>query len=275
MTFPSRTDLTGEQAGRRLEKYGPNTIVVHRKVAALRVLLHQFESPVVYLLSAAAVLAFYFQEWQEGGAIAVVLALNALIGFLTELKAARSIGALRALGTRSAPARDGHVRLIPSAKMVRGDMVVLEAGACDAATCDCSTHPISAADESALTGKSISVDKTTHRVSADARLGDRSSMLFKGTVLTRGSGIGVVVATGLTTELGRISQLVEEAVLGSSPLEKKLAHLSAQLAWATLILTAVIGGIGIATAKTPSSWSRPPSHSRWRRSRKAWRSLPP
>ena len=76
-------------------------------------------------------------------------------------------------------------------------------------------------------------------------------MLFKGTALTRGSGIGVVVATGLATELGRVSQLVEEAEPGSSPLERKLARLSAQLVWATLVLTALIAGVGLATGEDP------------------------
>jgi Ca2+-transporting ATPase len=110
--------LTDEEAGRRLKTHGPNTIVVHRKVPAFHVLLHQFQSPVVYLLTAAAVLAFYFREWEEGSAIAVVLALNALIGFVTELRAARSIEALRALGTQSIRVRRyGHIRSIPAEKL--------------------------------------------------------------------------------------------------------------------------------------------------------------
>ena len=244
------TGLTDEEARARLNSYGPNTIVSRRKVSAIRVLLHQFQSPVVYLLAAAAVLAFYFAEWQEGGAIAIVLALNALIGFLTELKAARSIEALRTLGSRSARVRrDGHVRLIAAEQMVPGDIVVLEAG--DAISADLRLLEASnlAADESTLTGESVAVDKATHRVAADARLGERSSMLFKGTALTRGSGTGVVVATGLSTELGRVSQLVEEAEPGSSPLEKRLARLSAQLIWATLILTALLAGVGVTTGK--------------------------
>jgi Ca2+-transporting ATPase len=137
------------------------------KVSAVRVLLHQFQSPVIYLLAAAAVLAFYFAEWEEGGAIAIVLTLNALIGFLTELKAARSIEALRTLGSRSARVRrDGHVRLIAAEQMVPGDIVVLEAG--DAIPADLRLIEASnlAADESTLTGESVAVDKATHRAAA-------------------------------------------------------------------------------------------------------------
>jgi len=244
--------LTDAEAGLRLKRYGPNTIVVHRTVSAFRVLLHQFQSVVVYLLSAAAALAFYFRQWEEASAITVVLALNTLIGFVTELKAARSIEALRTLGTRSARVRrNGYVFMIPAEKMVPGDIVLLEAG--DSISAD--VRLIDAynlgADESALTGESVPVGKTTDRVPAGARLSDRGSMLFKGTVLTRGSGVGVVVATGVATEVGRISQLVEEADLGSSPLERKLAQLSTQLVWVTLILTAAIAGVGIATGEDP------------------------
>jgi len=127
--------------------------------------------------------------------------------------------------------------------------VLLEAG--DAISADMRLVEASnlAADESTLTGESVAVDKTTDAVTGGARLAERTSMLFKGTALTRGSGVAVVTATGLATELGRVSQLVEEAEPGSSPLEKKLARLSGQLVWATLILTALIAGVGLTTGK--------------------------
>ncbi len=242
--------LDDAEVKRRFAAYGPNTIVSRRGISALAVLAHQFASPVVYLLGAAAALAFYFGEWEEGAAIAIVLALNALIGFLTELKAARSIEALRALGTRSTRIRrDGTAHLIAAEQIVPGDIVLLEAG--DAITADLRLIEGSnlAADESTLTGESVAVDKADDPVAADARLAERHSMLFKGTSVTRGSGIGVVVATGLATELGHVSQLVEEAEPGSSPLEKKLARLSGQLVWATIVLAALIAGVGLMSGK--------------------------
>jgi Ca2+-transporting ATPase len=244
--------LADEEVRRRIETFGPNTIVATRKASGLIILLHQFQSPVVYLLAAAAALAFYFGELEEGFAIAVVLAVNALIGFLTELKAARSIEALRALGSRSARVRrDGHTRIIAAEQMVPGDIVLLEAG--DSISADMRLVEASnlGADESTLTGESVAVDKTINPVAAEARIAERKSMLFKGTALTRGSGVGVVTGTGLQSELGRVSQLVEKAEPGSSPLEKKLARLSGQLVWATLILTAVIAGVGLTTGKDP------------------------
>ena len=246
----STIGLSEAQAIRRLQQHGPNSIGARKKVGAVAVLVHQFQSLVVALLAVAAGLAFYFREWEEGGAIVGVLALNTVIGFLTEIKAARSIEALRALGTRSARVRrDSRTRLIPAERLVPGDIVLLEAG--DVVTADLRLVEASnvEVDESPLTGESMGVGKTIAPVDVDARVSDRSSMLFKGTRITRGSGLGVVVATGMDSELGHISQLVEQAVPAASPLEKRLARLSGQLVWVTLILAAVIGGIGLAKGK--------------------------
>ena len=132
-----------------------------------------------------------------------------------------------------------------------GDIVLLDAG--DAVPADLRLVEASrlAADESTLTGESVAVDKETHPVATDARLGDRASMLFKGTAVTRGSGVGVVVATGLATELGHVTQLVLEAHAGSSPLERKLERLSAQLVWATLVVAAMIAAVGLSVGEDP------------------------
>jgi P-type Ca2+ transporter type 2C len=244
------TGLDDEEVRRRTQSFGANTIVARRPVSALTVLVHQFQSPVVYLLAAAAALAFYFGEYVESGAIVVVLAINALIGFVTEIRAARSIEALRALGTRSARVRrDGHARIVPADELVPGDIVLVEGG--DSVSADLRLVEAShlGADESTLTGESVAVEKSTDPVTADARLGDRRSMLFKGTSVTRGSGVGVVVATGLSTELGHISRLVEEAEPETSPLERRLAKLSGQLVWAVIALTVIIAASGIGEGK--------------------------
>ncbi|WP_395714061.1 cation-translocating P-type ATPase [Reyranella sp.] len=244
------TGLSEEEAGRRLRRYGPNTIGVRQRAGAFAILVHQFQSLVVALLAMAAGLAFFFGEWEEGAAIVGVLALNSLVGFVTEFKAVRSLEALRMLGTRSARiCRDGRTRLVPAERLVPGDIVLLDAG--DVITADLRLVEAShlQIDESTLTGESTGVAKAIAPVDVEARVSDRASMLFKGTNITRGSGIGVVVGTGMDTELGRISRLVEEAVPESTPLEKKLVRLSAQLVWVTLILTALVGGVGLAQGK--------------------------
>ena len=145
--------------------------------------------------------------------------------------------------TRPACAATGTFGVIPASEMVPGDIVLVEAG--DAISADLRLVEASniAADESTLTGESVAVDKTCapgrRRRTAWPTAGRCCSRARR---VTRGSGIGVVAATGLATELGRVSQLVEEAEAGSSPLEKNLARLSAQLVWATLVLTALIAG---------------------------------
>jgi len=242
--------LSDHEAEQRLSVYGANAIGSRQKVGLIAVLVHQFQSLVVALLAVAAAVAFYFREWEEGGAIVGVLILNAAIGFVTEIKAVRSIEAIRALGSRSARVlRGGRTRLIPAERLVPGDIVLLDAGDVISADLRVVESADLDADESTLTGESMRVGKSIVPVEAEARVADRTSMLFKGTSITRGSGAGVVVATGIDTELGHISKLVAEAESEASPLEKKLALLSGQLVWLTLALTALIGGIGLLQGK--------------------------
>jgi Ca2+-transporting ATPase len=246
----SSAGLSEAEAERRLRRFGPNTIAARPRASALRIALHQFQSPVIYLLLAAGALALYFGETEEAIAIGAVLCLNALIATVTELRAARSVEALRALGTHAARVRrGGETRVVDAERLTPGDIVLVEAG--DAVAADLrliEAHRLGA-DESTLTGESALVEKATAPVATDARLADRPSMLFKGTTVIRGSGVGVVVAVGLDTEVGRITRLVEEAAPETSPLERRLARLSGQLIWITLALAAVIAAVGIASGK--------------------------
>ncbi|AMS44973.1 cation-translocating P-type ATPase [Aminobacter aminovorans] len=242
--------LSGQEAGQRLAAHGPNTIAAPRRVSLLVILIHQVVSPVVYLLAAAAALSLYFGELIEGAAIASVLALNTLIGFTTELQAARSIEGLRALGSHPARVRrSGRITTVPAEDLVPGDIVLVDAG--DRISADLRLIEASNlwVDESTLTGESMPVEKSVDAVAIGAKVGDRTSMLFKGTIASRGSGVGIVIATGLGTELGRISHLVEEADPERSPLEKGLAKLSGQLIGAVILLVVVIAAIGLANGK--------------------------
>ncbi|PAY10609.1 ATPase [Bradyrhizobium sp. UFLA03-84] len=244
--------LSDAEVKARRKRFGANTISSRRPIGGMLLLLHQFKSSVVYLLSCAAGLAFYFGELEEGSAIFAVLAINTLIGFGTELKAARSIEALRTLGARGTRVRrEGRVHVVPAQELVPGDLVVLDAG--DAVSADLRLIETSSlsADESTLTGESVAVAKQTRPVSADTRLGDRASMAFKGTAITRGTGTGIVVATGLRTELGRVTRLVFEADPGSSPLERKLGRLSTQLVLATIVVAIAIGVAGLIGGEDP------------------------
>ncbi|WP_249150898.1 cation-translocating P-type ATPase [Bradyrhizobium japonicum] len=239
--------LAESEATDRRVRFGSNAIATRKRIGALTILLHQLRSPVVFLLATAAAIAFWFSELEESLAIVSVLGLNTLIGFVTETRAARSIEALRALGRTSARVRrDGHTRVLPAEDLVPGDILLVEAG--DAISADLRIVEASrlAADESTLTGESVPVDKSAEPTCRDARTSERTSMLFNGTVVIRGSGLGVAVATGAQSELGRISHLVEEAEPESSPIERKLARLSGQLVWAVGLLTVLIAAVGIA-----------------------------
>ncbi|WP_331315852.1 cation-transporting P-type ATPase [Methylobacterium mesophilicum] len=242
--------LADAEAARRRAQSGPNAIAARAPASALVLFLHQLASPVVYLLAAAGGLSLYFGEWREAAAVIAVLIVNTALGFFTELKAARSVEGLRALGTHAARVRrGGHTRVLPAEDLVPGDIVLLEGG--DAVPADLRLVEASnlSADESALTGESVPVDKSTAPNADQTRLAERSSMLFRGTLVTRGSGIGVVVATAAGTELGGIARLAEQAAPDSSPLERRLERLSRQIVWVVLGIVTALAGLGLATGK--------------------------
>lgn len=231
---------------RRRKEFGLNRLRQSARRSWWSILFEQFRSVIVYLLAAATVLSFFLGEWIEGGAIVAVLAINTVIGFTSELRATRSMEALQRLSkTRATVRRNGKVGTIAAEELVPGDIVLLESG--DMVPADLRLVEVNGlqCDESALTGESVPVAKGAEAVRGDAPLAERSGMAFKGTAATRGSAVGVVVATGGATELGRIAALAEGAEAEVSPLERRLDRLGGQLVWVTLALTAVIALTGI------------------------------
>ncbi len=243
--------LSDVEVGQRLQRFGPNVVATRRPVSEIALLVRQFASPVVALLAAAMVVSFAFGEWQQATAIAVVLLLNTAIGYGTERRAVRSMEALRAMGGRSARVRrESQVSVVPSDALVPGDVVLLEAGDVVSADLRCVASAALRVDESALSGESVPVDKTAEANPVAAALHERAAMLFKGTHVVGGSGEGIVVGTGLSTELGRITELVEEAREGKSPLEAHLARLSRQLIWLTVVLASVVAAAGLVSGRS-------------------------
>lgn len=242
--------LAASEAQRRRRTYGSNDLRRAPQTTKWRIFINQLQNVIVWLLAAAAGLAFIFGERIESAAIVIVLVINTLIGFVTELKAMRSMEALRGLSRVPAKVRrDGKIIEIGAEYLVPGDVVILEAG--DMVTAD--LRLIEAAnlqcDESTLTGESVPVAKDTRALPPDTPLHGRACMAFKGTAVTSGSGAGVAVATGMESELGRIALLTQEAEAERSPLERRLDRLAGQLVWATLVLAAVIGALGIVTGR--------------------------
>ena len=240
-----RRGLTDAEVQVRRREVGPNQLRQLRQRSAWAIATAQFKSVLVLLLAAAMMAAAAFGDWVEAGAILAVLLINALLGFVTELKAARSVEALRKMGATSALVRrDGDSRVVPAADLVPGDVVLLEGG--DVVTADLRLLEASKLqlDESTLTGESIPTGKSVEPVAEEAPIGDRRSVLFKGTIVTRGSAEAVVVATGMASELGRISRLVEEAQDETTPLEQRLERLGRGLVWVTLGIAALVAFSG-------------------------------
>ncbi len=233
--------LSDAEVARRLALHGPNRMRETARRSGWRILWDQFASWIVLLLAVAAAVGFAFGELVEGGAILVVIVVNALIGFVTESRAVRSVEALRELGQRSTTVRrGGAARVVPAEELVPGDVVVVDAGDVSTADLRVITGSRLRADESALTGESVPVDKDAAPAPADAALAERTSMLFKGTALTDGSGEAVVVGTGMHTELGEISKLVVESDADVTPLEKRLDALGKRLIGLTLVVAVLV-----------------------------------
>jgi len=244
-TRPSH-GLETREAVRRKQIHGPNRLRERETKSALVILAHQFASIIVWLLAAAAGLSVVLGDLADAIAIAIVLILNGAIGFFTELRAARSMEALlRITEVRTRVRRDGQVREVDAHELVPGDIVILEAG--DIVTAD--LRLVSASnlfcDESLLTGESTPVPKQIAAIAADAALADRTNMAFSGTAVTQGLGEGIVVATGMATELGHISALAQQADAAASPLEKRLDKLGRKLVWLTVGLASATSAAGI------------------------------
>ncbi len=242
--------LDASEAASRLDRYGPNSLHASRERSVWAILLDQFKNLIILLLGAAAVLSFTFGRWLEGVSILIAVVLNAGIGFFTEWRAVRSMEALEKLGhTRVRTLRDGRTREIDSENLVPGDLVFVEAG--DMVPADLRLLDASGlkADESSMTGESEGVPKQIEAIEAEAALSERFNMLFRGSAVTGGSGTGVVTATGMGTELGRIAAMAEGAEEEETPLEKRLDRLGRRLVWVTLALTAVVALSGILVGK--------------------------
>ncbi len=239
--------LEHADAARRLRRYGPNRLARAEPVSALRILRDQFASVVVLLLAGAAAVALLLGELLESVAIGAVLAINTAIGFGVELRARRAMDALLRFEVPLARVvRAGTVELMPSDRLVPGDVLRIEEG--DMVPAD--ARIVSAAelrvDEAPLTGESIPVDKGAEPLEdPDTVLAERTPMLYSGTTVTAGRAVAVVVGTGAATEVGRIGILVAEVEAGKTPLEVRLDALGHRLVWLALATAAVVTSLGL------------------------------
>lgn len=245
--------LKAAEASERLARHGPNRIEEKRGRGPLPMLLAQFTDFMILVLIGAAIVAGMIGEPQDTVAIVVIVALNAVIGFIQEYRAERAMAALRQLAAPMARVRrSGRVMTLPTAELVPGDLVLLEAGNVVPADLRLTEAAQLKIQEAALTGESQPAEKSAAALKeAELPLGDRSNMAYKGTTVTYGRGSGIAVATGMATELGRIAALLHGAEEVRTPLQKRLARFGQRLAVAVLAICAMIFAVGVLRGEPP------------------------
>ncbi len=252
-----RDGISGTAATERLRAWGPNVLEDERAVRGWMILLRQFRSPLIYILIVAAAVTIALDEYVDAAVIALVLVFNAVVGFFQEYRAERSLEALRRLaGTQARTIRDGREREIDAAELVPGDVVLLEAGAKVPADCRILHATALEVDESLLTGESTMVAKGSEAVPSEAPIAERRSMVFMGTVLTRGHARAVVAATGAATELGHVAGTVQRIAPTETPLQRRMARFT-RLVGAWALASAALGfGLGALHGEEPAELFR-------------------
>ena len=243
----SATGLSSAAAQQRLTEHGPNALPEKGRRSLLVMLLGQFADFMIVVLLVAALISGFIGEPQDTIAILVIVLLNAIIGAVQEFRAERAVAALREMAAPEAQVlRDGRAITLAAAELVPGDIVLLEAGNIVPADLRLLDVTEMQADESALTGESHPVDKQPARLSdTELPLGDRQNIAFKSSLITRGGGQGVVVATGMATEIGQIAELLHGEAGVKTPLQVRLTRFGRYLALAVLAICAVVFTTGL------------------------------
>ena len=238
--------LTKDEVEKRIRQYGENNLSRAERESAWRILIRQFTSLIMAVLFSAVLLSFLFQQWTDGMAIFLAILINAGIGFVTELRALRTMESLQELDTKYVTVRrEGRERSIDSRRLVPGDVVVMESGDVVAADMRVTEANNLTLDESALTGESTPVLKQTTHTPENTPLAERNSMVYKGTAVTEGSGEALAVFTGMDTEIGDVTSLVQEAESGQDPLDKHLSQLASRLIRYILVVALAAAGAGL------------------------------
>ena len=233
--------LAEDEVRRRLDRWGPNRLPGTAATPAWRRLMRQFNNLLIHVLLVSAVITLALHHLVDTVVILAVVLANALIGFIQEGRAEQAIEAIRSLiAPRTTVLREGTRHQIDATMVVPGDLVLLEAG--DRVPADLRLLRASRLriDESLLTGESVAIDKRATPVPLHAVLGDRLDMAFSGTLVVAGQGLGVAVATGSRTEIGRISTLLQDVQTLQTPLLKKMDRFGRQLAGAILAVSALV-----------------------------------
>jgi P-type Ca2+ transporter type 2C len=244
----SEGGLSGEEAARRLEVHGPNILKEMEKRGVFMMFVDQFTDFMILVLIAAAVISGIIGDLTDTIAIVVIVILNAVIGFVQEYRAEKAMAALKKMASPSATVmRDEQEAEIEASSLVPGDVVLLEAGTVVPADLRITEAVQLKAEESALTGESVPVEKHAGPMKDEGQsLGDRRNMLYKGTTVSYGRGRGITVATGMQTELGKIAAMLQEQEEGKTPLQKRLASFGRKLAISVILICIIVFLFGLA-----------------------------
>lgn len=242
-TESSLQGLNEQSVQQRLQEYGKNELTAKKKKSPLTIFLTQFLDVMILVLVAAAIISAVVGEVSDAIVIVIIILLNSIAGFVQEYRAEKAMEALRKMAVPSAKVLRNNKRAeIPSPELVPGDIALLDAG--DMVPADIRLIEVHAlkAEEASLTGESNAVDKTIEPLEdKDLGPGDRSNMIFKGTTITNGRAKGIVVATGMKTELGKIAGMLQEKE-SITPLQKRMADFSKKLTVIILILCGLFFG---------------------------------
>ena len=242
----SENGITEEEAQRRLERFGLNELREAKKVSPLEVFVSQFRSFLVLILIVASAVSFFLGEVTDAVIIGAIVILNAILGFVQEYRAEQAIEALKKLAAPKAKVmRDGAVMMIEAKYVVPGDIMVFEAGDSTAADARLVQAMNLQVEESILTGESIPSLKVVEPLAEDTPLADRENMVYSGTIATYGRGKGVVVATGMKTEFGKIAEDIQEAKEGPTPLQLRLRSLGIVLGVLVVLISAMLFGLEV------------------------------
>jgi magnesium-transporting ATPase (P-type) len=253
--------LSSDEAARRLARDGPNELRAAPPVSAWRRILAQFRDPLVYLLLAAIAISLvaWIIEGRHGWpvdalVIAVVVIANAALGFVQESRAESAVAALaRMTAASSAVVRDGESRQIPSARLVKGDVLLLGEGDAVGADARLARSASLRVQEASLTGESEAVLKDPATLPAVAALGDRLDMVFKGTAIAQGSARAIVTATGMDTQVGSIATMLEQAEEAPTPLQVEVQRIGRMLGIAVVVIALVVVGTVLAISEIRSA----------------------
>lgn len=243
----NETGLSATQVFERTQLYGANVLREQQKRPTWRMLLDQFSEFMIIVLIIAAVISGFVGDLGDTIFIVVIVILNAIVGFIQEFRAERAMAALKVMSESSAHViRAGQTKTINASDLVPGDLVTLEAGNIVPADLRLIEVAQMKVDESSLTGESVAIEKQIEPLHfKEAAIGDKTCMAYKGTVVSHGRGSGLVVATGMNTELGKIASLIDESDDTRTPLQKRLANFGRWISLAALTICVLVFVIGI------------------------------